>query len=225
MEDNRAVELIVKHLPFWDKLNENEKNKIYNNSAVKEFKAGDMILNSELNCIGLLIIKSGQLRIYIVSEDGREITLYRLSSGELCVLSASCVINTINFDVNVDVVEDSEVVIVNSRAFSDVCKSNIYMDNFSNKIIADRFSKVMWVMEQIMFMKFDKRLALFLIEETEKSGSDTLKFTHEQIAKFTSSAREVVSRMLKYFEKEGIIELSRGRIKIKDRDRLLEYTE
>jgi CRP/FNR family transcriptional regulator len=102
---------------------------------------------------------------------------------------------------------------------------NVYVENFFSKIIADRFSKTMWVMEQVLFMKFDKRLALFLIDESENLGSDVINLTHEQIARYTSSAREVVSRMLKYFEKENIIKTSRGKIKIIDRNKLAEYAD
>jgi CRP/FNR family transcriptional regulator len=161
----------------------------------------------------------------MLSTEGREITLFRLLQGELCVLSASCVLKNITFKVNIDVIEDAEVIILRSSEFSRLMDENVYVENFFSKIIADRFSKTMWVMEQVLFMKFDKRLALFLIDESENLGSDVINLTHEQIARYTSSAREVVSRMLKYFEKENIIKTSRGKIKIIDRNKLAEYAD
>ena len=78
----------------------------------------------------------------------------------------------------------------------------------------------MWVMQQILFMSMDKRLAVFLLDETAKNGTDTVKLTHEQIAKYMGSAREVVSRMLKYFAAEGLVSVSRGGIRLIDKSRL-----
>ncbi len=78
----------------------------------------------------------------------------------------------------------------------------------------------MWAMQQILFMSFDKRLAIFLIDELAKTGGDTVRLTHEQIAKYMGSAREVVTRMLKYFANEGIVTLSRGAVTVTDREKL-----
>lgn len=223
MQTKEKVELLQQTFPFWDKLSEEEKGVLTENSANIFYESGESIFNGDINCVGVLIVKSGQIRTFMLSEEGREITLFRLSQGELCILSASCVLKDITFDVNIDVVEDAEVVIIRSKEFSQLMDKNIYIENFFSKIIADRFSKTMWVMEQVLFMRFDKRLALFLLSESEELNSDVIILTHEQIAKYTSSAREVVSRMLKYFEKENIIKMSRGKIKLIDKEKLAEY--
>lgn len=223
MQTKEKVELFQQIFSFWDKLSEEEKGILTENSANIFYESGESIFNGDINCVGVLIVKSGQIRTFMLSEEGREITLFRLSQGELCILSASCVLKDITFDVNIDVVEDAEVVIIRSKEFSQLMDKNIYIENFFSKIIADRFSKTMWVMEQVLFMRFDKRLALFLLSESEELNSDVISLTHEQIAKYTSSAREVVSRMLKYFEKENIIKMSRGKIKLIDKEKLAEY--
>ena len=223
MQTKEKVELFQQIFSFWDKLSEEEKGVLTENSANIFYESGESIFNGDINCVGVLIVKSGQIRTFMLSEEGREITLFRLSQGELCILSASCVLKDITFDVNIDVVEDAEVVIIRSKEFSQLMDKNIYIENFFSKIIADRFSKTMWVMEQVLFMRFDKRLALFLLSESEELNSDVISLTHEQIAKYTSSAREVVSRMLKYFEKENIIKMSRGKIKLIDKEKLAEY--
>lgn len=223
MQIKEKVELFQQTFPFWDKLSEEEKGVLTKNSTNTFYESGESIFNGDVNCVGILIVKSGQIRTFMLSEEGREITLFRLSQGELCILSASCVLKNITFDVNIDVVEDAEVVIIRSKEFSQLMDKNIYIENFFSKIIADRFSKTMWVMEQVLFMRFDKRLALFLLSESEELNSDVISLTHEQIAKYTSSAREVVSRMLKYFEKENIIKMSRGKIKLIDKEKLAEY--
>lgn len=209
--------LLREALTFWDRLSSQEQNLIASNAALVRYQQGENIHSGDNDCVGILLIKSGELRTYILSEDGREITLYRLTEGDVCILSASCILKNITFDVHIDAEKDSEVLLINSAVFQQLCNTNIYVENFSYKIAMDRFSDVMWAMQQILFMRFDKRLAVFLLDEIARSGTDSLSVTHEQIAKYMGSAREVVSRMLKIFENDGLVELSRGGIKIIDK--------
>ena len=159
-----------------------------------------------------------------MSEDGREITLYRLFKGDVCILSASCVLEAITFDVYIDAEEDTEALLIDAAAFRDLARQNIYVQNFGYQITTSNFSDVMWAMQQILFMGADKRLAIFLIDESSKNETDTISMTHEQIARLMGSAREVVSRMLKYFETEGMVKLSRGSVTITDRKKLRKLT-
>ncbi|ROR27198.1 CRP/FNR family transcriptional regulator [Mobilisporobacter senegalensis] len=220
---NKAV--LYKAFNFWDKLSLSEQELIINNSTLLHYKRGDNIYSGGRDCLGVLIIKNGGLRTYILSEDGREITLYRLKEEDICILSASCILRNITFDVHIDAEVDTEIIIVNATVFQKICNHNIYAENFSNKVTVERFSDVMWSMEQILFMSFDKRLAIFLLDEISRNGNDILTLTHEQIAKYMGSAREVVSRMLKYFSNEGIVELSRGIVKVTDKKKLRKLTE
>lgn len=219
------VDFLSKSLSFWNKLSINEKNAIINNVVLLRYKQGVNIHSGENDCVGVIIVKSGELRTYILSEDGKEITLYRLSSGEVCILSASCILKGITFDVHIDAEADSEILLINSSVFSRISEQNLYVENFSYKIVIDRFSKVMWAMEQILFLSMDSRLATFLISELSKNNTNIINLTHEQIAKYIGSAREVVSRMLKYFQNEGIVKLSRGGIKILDKRKLEKLTQ
>lgn len=213
-------EIIKRYLPFWEQLTEMQKELICSNTSDMVYEKGANIHGNDGECTGTILIKSGQIRAYILSEEGREITLYRLYPGELCMLSASCVLKSITFDVFIDAVEKSEVSIINASAISAIIAQNIYAENFALKVAAERFSDVMWAMQQILFMSFDRRLAIFLLDELAKNDEDIIKLTHEQIAKYMGSAREVVSRMLKYFSSEGIVEYSRGGIKITDKNKL-----
>lgn len=219
-----AGEFILKDIggffPFWDKLDEKEKALLLHNLSTVRFSKGNGIHKGETDCVGLLLVKTGHLRVYMLSEEGREITLYRLHDGDICVLSASCVLSSITFDVHIDAEEDSEVYMLNSSTFSALLKNNIHVECFSYKLTAERFSEVMWAMQQILFMSFDRRLAIFLSDEAAKTGSDTISLTHEQVAKYIGSAREVVTRMLKYFSDEGIVSLSRGAITLLDKKKL-----
>lgn len=214
MLNEKDTEFLKNTLPVWDKLDYDEQNLIVQNTVPVIYQCGENINSSAEDCVGVLLIKSGKIRVYILSEDGREITLYRLSHGDVCILSASCILKNISFDVHINAESDTRVLLISSSFFKKLTQKNIYAENFSNKIAVDRFSDVMWTMEQILFMSFDRRLALFLIEESANQNSDTIHLTHEQIAKYVGSAREVVSRMLKYFAGEGWVELTRGSVKI-----------
>ncbi|MDA3733028.1 Crp/Fnr family transcriptional regulator [Niameybacter massiliensis] len=208
---------LVQHLSFWEHLTPSQQTLLFEHTHLVHFSAGQTLHSGDKDCIGIILIKNGSLRTYMLSEKGKDITLYRLFGGDLCTLSASCILNHITFDVHIDAEEDTEALLIHTSIFSQLIKENIYVENFSNKTTVERFSDVMWAMEQMLFMSFDERLALFLLDESAKCGCPTLKFTHEQIAKYIGSAREVVSRMLKYFEQEGLVKLSRGGVTITDK--------
>lgn len=207
--------------PFWEKIPDMEKDYICQNSSVFHFPKGKNIHDGS-ECSGVILVRSGCLRLYMMSDEGKDITLYRLYSGDMCMLSASCVLDAITFDVFVDVEEDSECYVIGGAAFAAAAKRNPDMKIFALETAVSRFSDVMWVMQQILFMSMDRRLAIFLSDESARLGSDTIALTHGQIARYMGSAREVVSRMLKYFASEGIVEVSRGGVTILDRKRLRE---
>ncbi len=223
MQNRELIELFKENFPFWESLTENEKETFINSSVHMEFQKGTNIHDGN-ECTGIILIRKGSLRLYILSDEGKEITLYRLFPGEMCMLSASCVLNNITFDVFVDAEENSECIIVGGCAYAALSERSNEAKIFALETALSRFSDVMWVMQQILFMSMDKRLAIFLLDEVSKSGDETIHLTHEQIAKYMGSAREVVTRMLKYFSGEGIVELSRGGIKIINKKRLRELT-
>jgi CRP/FNR family transcriptional regulator len=206
-----------KHFPFWASLSENEQQLFLSGTTITDYKKGENIHSGEYKCLGAIAIINGTLRTYLLSEEGREITLYRLDKGDICILSASCVLENITFDVHIDAESDCKLLVISSPVIASLSQSNVYVQNFTHKLTAERFSDVMWTMQQILFMSFDKRLAVFIVDELSKTGGDVVKLTHEQIAKYTGSAREVVTRMLKYFSQEGYVELSRGEIKVTDK--------
>ena len=209
---------------FWDKLTPEQQDFLWENLYPVSYQKGDIIHNGEYSCIGVVLIKTGGLRVFMLSSEGKEITLYRLGPQEVCILSASCILQNITFDVCVEAESDTEALLIPSAQYQKLIKQNIYAENFTYSLVVDRFSNVMWAMEQLLFMRFDKRLAIFLLDELSKTGNPRISLTHEQIAKYMGSAREVVSRMLKYFAKEGMIEMSRGGIRILDKEKLRELT-
>ena len=212
-----------KNFPFWDSLDKAEQDYICKSSTPVTFPKGSNAHNNT-ECSGVFFIRSGCLRVYIMSEEGKDITLYRLHSGSLCMLSASCVLQSVTFDVFIDAEEDTECVVLNAAAFAEVAERNPEINIFALELTISRFSDVMWVMQQILFMSVDKRLAIFLIDEANRLNTDVIELTHEQIARYMGSAREVVSRMLKYFANEGLVEVSRKGVKILDKKRLRALT-
>lgn len=224
MKNNAMFESVYKEIfPFWENLNAEDRNFICQNSLSLTYPKGTHIHDGN-ECSGVIFVKSGCLRVYILSDTGKEVTLYRLYSGDMCMLSASCVLQSITFDVFIDAEESSECYVISGPAFANISERNKDIKIFALETAVSRFSDVMWVMQQILFMSMDKRLAVFLSDEISRTGSDTITLTHEQIARYMGSAREVISRTLKYFASEGIVEVSRKGIKILDKKRLRELT-
>lgn len=218
--EQKMFEVVYREVfPFWNEITESDRNFICRNSLALNYPKGTNIHDGN-ECSGVIFVHSGSLRLYMMYEDGKEITLYRLHKGDMCMLSASCVLQTITFDVFVDAEEDSECYVISGSAFAEVSARNPNIKIFALEIAVSRFSDVMWVMQQILFMSMDKRLAIFLLDESTRINSDVITLTQEQIARYIGSAREVVSRMLKYFAGEGIVEVSRKEIKILDKKRL-----
>ena len=151
--------------------------------------------------------------------------MYRLLDQDICLFSASCIIRSIRFDISIEAEKDTQLWIIPAEIYHRMMEESAPLANFTNELMASRFSEVMWLMEQILWHSMDKRLAAYLLEQTALEGSDTLSVTHEQIARDLGTAREVVTRMLRYFKNEGLVQLSRGTVKIIDTEGLSEISE
>lgn len=208
------------YFPVWDKMTSAQKEAITGSAVRRTVAKGTVLHRDSADCTGLLLIESGQLRAYILSDEGREITLYRLFDRDICLFSASCMMNSIQFEVTIEAEKDTQLWIVPAAIYQSVMQQSAPVSNFTNEIMATRFSEVMWLMEQIMWKSFDKRLAAFLLEESTLEGERTLKLTHEAIANHLGTAREVVTRMLRYFQGEGMVKLARGTVEITDEEKL-----
>ncbi len=212
-----------KIFPFWSKLSESEKNMIENAVYTEKYNKGMLMHRTEDSCKGLMTVLTGQLRTYILSEEGREVTLFRVNAEEVCVLSASCLLDSITFDVLIEPTEDTEVLVLPSSVLNHLIQNNPYVELFLYKAATEKFSDVMWTMQQILFLKIDQRVAQFLWDEMIQRNSMTLSITHDEIAKLIGSAREVVTKVLKYMVKENVLELKRGTIVILDKEKLRGY--
>ena len=208
------------YFPVWNELNAAQKELISDSLSARQVKRGTIIHNGSLDCTGLLLVKSGQLRTYLLSDEGREITLYRLFDMDMCLLSASCIIQSIQFEVTIEAEKDTDLWIIPAEIYKSIMQESAPVANYTNELMATRFSDVMWLIEQIMWKSLDKRVASFLLEETSIEGTNELKITHETIANHLGSHREVITRMLRYFQAEGLVKLSRSKVTILDIKRL-----
>lgn len=215
---------IKRFLPIWDNLTSEHQAQITNSISPRSVKKGTIIHNGCKSCVGVFLVLSGQLRAYILSDEGREITLYRLFDQDVCILSAPCMMRSIQFDIIIETEKDSELLLIPVETYKRIMQESAPLANYTNEIMASRFSDAMWLIEQIMWKSLDKRVASFLLEESSIEGTDCLKITHEMIANHIGTHREVVTRMLRYFQGEGIVKLTRGTVEIIDSKRLGELS-
>ena len=208
------------YIPFWNQLTENQKGRMEAGAVQRKAAAGTLLQGSGSQCLGFVILRSGRLRVYILSDEGREITLYRLFERDMCLFTASCVMKNIQFDVLVEAEMDTQMWVVPPELYKSLMEESAAAANYTNQLISSRFSEVMWLLEQVMWKSFDRRLAAFLLEESRLEGTPVLKITHERIAAHMGTAREVVTRMLRYFQNEGLVRLSRGTVELADEKRL-----
>ena len=210
----------AEYIPFWNKLTAEQQARIAGVIEYREVPKGTHIHDSSAECLGLVAVRSGQLRAYILSEDGREITIGRLFEYDVSLLSASCVMPDLQLNAMIEAEKDTQFWSIPACLFKNLIDESLAVSSFANSLISGNFSELMWLMEQIMWKSFDKRLASFLLEEAAIEESNSLKITHEKIANHMGTAREVVTRMLRYFQSEGMVKLTRGTIEIVDADKL-----
>ena len=216
---------LAEYFPVWDQLEPAQRERLSQAAVKRSAKKGTLLHNGSEDCLGLIVVISGQLRASICSDEGREVTIYRLCERDICLFSASCMMRSIQFDVVVEAEKDSELYIIPADIYKRMMEVSAPLANYTNQIMAERFSEVMWLLEQIMWKSMDKRLAAFLLEESSLEGADSLSLTHEKIANHMGTAREVITRMLKYLQSEGMVVLKRGAIQLIDRKRLEELAE
>ena len=217
------IEFVSENMVFWNDLNDEEKAEIQNYGFWTTYKKGSKIYGSHKECLGLVFIEEGQIRGFIDSPEGKEITLYRLLKYDICIMTASCVMKNINFEINIEAEKDTKVFVLPVQNFNKINEQNPFVKKFTFELVTARFSEVMWIFEQYVFGSAAKRLACFLNEQSYLEKTDTLSITHEFIANDIGTAREVITRLLKHFAQDGIVSLSRGSIKIEDKKKLENY--
>lgn len=211
---------IADYFPVWNKLTPEEQSSVLGSAKERTVKKGTVVHGGRTECTGLLLVKTGRLRAYILSPEGREITIYRLFERDMCLFSASCMMRSVQFEVTVEAEKDTTLWVIPAEVYKGIMERSAPVANYTNELMATRFSDVMWLIEQILWKSMDKRIAAFLLEESAIEESGELKITHETIANHLGTHREVVTRMLRYFQDEGMVRLSRGAVTLLDKNRL-----
>ena len=213
------------YFPIWNKLTREQQQRLSDVTELQQIKRGTVIHDGSPECKGMVLVKSGQLRAYLLSDEGREITICRFFEMDICLFSASCVMPNMMFDVFIEAEKDTEIFVIPACLYQNLMDESLPLSTYSRDLITNHFSEVMWLMEQIMWRSFDKRLAGFLVEEARIDETDSLKITHEKIAAHMGTAREVVTRMLRWFQSEGMVKLTRGTVELTDKKALQKLAE
>ena len=213
------------YFPIWNKLTREQQQRLSDVTELQQIKRGTVIHDGSPECKGMVLVKSGQLRAYLLSDEGREITICRFFEMDICLFSASCVMPNMMFDVFIEAEKDTEIFVIPACLYQNLMDESLPLSTYSRDLITNHFSEVMWLMEQIMWRSFDKRLAGFLVEESRIEETDSLKITHEKIAAHMGTAREVVTRMLRWFQSEGMVRLTRGTVELTDKKALQKLAE
>lgn len=213
----------LKTLPIWNDLTNDEKDKIVKFTQIKEYEKGNIIHSKDHECLGLIKVLSGDVRVFMMSDEGREITLYQMGADDLDVLSASCVVNQITFDTQMIADNDCVLLVVPAVYLSLLKENNLNVRCFIYEKLTGRFSDVMKTVQRILFTRIDSRIAMYLLDKSSKGNINHLYVTHEEIAREINTSREVASRVLKQLEDEGVIRLKRGKIDIIDKNVLKRY--
>lgn len=209
-------------MPFYELLTDGQKEEVLNHSEIKKFKKGEIISGLLSPCIGPFMILEGEVRAMMDDENFREVTLFRLYEGEMALLSAACVLEYVTFDAKFVVETDSVLLVIQSCTVKKIMAENLAVRCVIFEGLTDRFSSCMHTMHDLLFTRYDSRVASFLVERYVYTGETEFYITQEEIAKMTSSVREVAGRTIRRFAKEGLIKYGRGKITLLDVKKLKE---
>ena len=204
------------YFPIWSKLTANQQERLRGVIDLQYIKKGTVVHDGSPQCKGMVLVKSGQLRAYLLNDEGREVTICRFFERDICLFSASCVMPNMMVDVLIEAEKDTDMWVIPACLYQNLMEESLPLASYSRDLITNHFSEVMWLMEQVMWRSFDKRLAAFLVEESRIEESTCLKLTHEKIAAHMGTAREVVTRMLRWFQSDGMVKLTRGTVELTD---------
>ncbi len=210
--------------PVFKQLSEMDRQKLFSAGQVVVLPDDQMLMQQNQNCQFIPMVMSGRLRIFKLSPNGREMTLYRIGSGETCLISIACQIEGEDYPAMAQVEEKATLYMLPAVVCHSILDHNIAWKDFLISSLYGHLLEVMKTLEAVAFERIDRRLILWLLEKTEgKTG--TIKCTHESIAVELGTAREVVSRLLGELKKDGLVKLGRGKIEIENPARLKFLTE
>ena len=214
------TELFKNAFPFWESLTEAQRAEIVNNTTRNLCEKKTRLHFGGGECAGVQIIGSGRARVFITSPGGGDITLFRLLDGDVSILSAACMLNGMDIELDMEMEADCKIYTIPKKVYRKLYDESGAVKDYTMEMISEKFSDIMWLFNQFVFSNVASRLAGTLLEHRALEGSDVLPVTHEVLARDAGTAREVVSRLLKQFQADGLVRLTRGKVEIIDAGRL-----
>jgi CRP/FNR family transcriptional regulator len=218
MIGKQQFDLLVRALPVLGNADPGLVREIQQKAFFARIPEGhDVFIEGDhVDAIALLI--SGVVRVYKIGETGREITLYRFGNGESCILTANAILSQKSFPAVATVEKEAEAVMIPAEIFRDWVRRYDLWREFVFDLLSERLSSVMSIVEEVAFRRMDARLIAFLLEHSRLS--DSIQITHQEIAAELGTSREVISRILEDFSAARMISVTRGAIKVLDREDL-----
>lgn len=213
-------ELLRNAFPFWESLTEQQKTELCRNTLKSHCEKKTQLHFGGGECAGVQIIGSGRVRVFITSPGGGDITLFRLIGGDVSILSAACMLNGMDIELDMEMETDCTIYTTPKKVYRRLYDESAVVKDYTMEMISEKFSDIMWLLNQFLFSNVASRIAGALLEHRALEGGDELSLTHETIAKDAGTAREVVTRILKQFQSDGLVKLGRGKVIIVDPERL-----
>lgn len=212
--------MLASAFPFWEKLTMEQQNRMLQGVIGNHYAKGTMLHYGGKECAGVQIIYSGQARVFVTSAGGGEITLFRLLDGDVSILSAACMMRGMDIELDMELETDSEICTIPKCIYQKISEENAEVKDYTLEMISEKFSDIMWLFNQYVFSNVASRLAGSILEHRALAGTDLFSITHDVLARDIGTAREVVTRLLKQFQKDGLIKITRGKIEVLDSGKL-----
>lgn len=190
------------------------REKLYQHSIVKQYKAGEVILNENAHIRSIPIVVKGVLRVVRTDDDGREILLYYIRAGESCIMSFLGGLHNDTSKVKAEIEEDAEILFLPIEKVKILIREYPQWLDYIFRLYHKRFEELLEALNAVAFKKVDERMLMLLRKKVTITNSNILHITHEQLANELGTARVVVSRLLKQLEENGGVRLGRNKIEV-----------
>lgn len=196
------------HFPYFQSCPDRLLDEVLSALRLHRFQKDQMVFHEHDTCSVLAFLLSGKIRVYMLGDDGREITLYDVLEGETCILNVACILSNNPYPARAMVMQDGDAYIISAEDFRRLVDQYAEMRAFVYAGLGGRLISMMKLVEEVAFRRLDVRLRDYI---TEKKEDNVLNTTHQRIANDLGTSREIISRLLEEFERKGAVALSRDR--------------
>lgn len=216
---NVDIEL-VRNLPFFSSASDSLVANIVSNAAIKTIPKGQQVAYEGMSSEWFFIVLTGSIRVYKMSESGKEITLFNIENGDSCILTIFSILSQQQYPALASTQSDITALMIPAALFKKLVDEHSSLRDHIFLSLSSRLTDILNTFDQVIFQRMDSRIAKFILAKCENTG-DSLMMTHEQLSHELGTNRVVVSRILEAFAEEGGVTLGRGRITLQDRNKLL----